>query len=75
MSWIDNPDIKGAGSNFCSRCLRMDNLGGVFSLDTPDCMPDYGLSEKICLPIGSGSIERKAKSLVVYPNPGSGVLP
>jgi hypothetical protein len=29
MSRIDNPDVKGAGCNFCPRCLRLDSLGAA----------------------------------------------
>ncbi|MBK7763795.1 MAG: T9SS type A sorting domain-containing protein [Bacteroidetes bacterium] len=70
MSRIDNPDVKGAGCNFCPRCLRLDSLGANAYVGTPPCMPNYGLGAKTCWPLNqSESGEPKAKDWSVYPNP------
>jgi hypothetical protein len=47
MSVIDNPDVKGAGCNFCPKCLRTDSLFYGY-LGTPPCMPNYGLGARVC---------------------------
>ena len=73
MSRIDNPDVKGAGCNFCPRCLRMDSLSSVFSLGTPPCMPNYGLGAKVCFPDGVKEVE-KNYTLEIYPNPSTSLF-
>ena len=73
MSRIDNPDVKGAGCNFCPRCLRMDSLSGVFSLGTPPCMPNYGLGAQVCWPLSTHNVVVE-NELVVYPNPTNNML-
>jgi len=75
MSRIDNPDIKGAGCNFCPRCLRLDSLGANGYVGTPPCMPNYGLGAKTCWPLSSSEIGAvSSEMLVVYPNPASSKL-
>ena len=74
MSRIDNPDVKGAGCNFCPRCLRLDSIAGVFSVGTPPCMPDYGLGAKTCWPLESQQYAVGSEQLEVYPNPSSAVF-
>ena len=74
MSRIDNPDVKGAGCNFCPRCLRLDSIAGVFSVGTPPCMPDYGLGAKTCWPLGSAEVELLKSEIVIYPNPASTIF-
>jgi hypothetical protein len=74
MSRIDNPDVKGAGCNFCPRCLRLDSIAGVFSVGTPPCMPDYGLGAKTCWPLESMQYAVGSEQLEVYPNPSSTVF-
>ncbi len=75
MSRIDNPDVKGAGCNFCPRCLRLDSLGANAYVGTPPCMPDYGLGAKVCWPLSMNEFENlKMSELEVYPNPTSSVF-
>jgi len=69
MSRIDNPDVKGAGCNFCPRCLRLDSLGANAYVGTPPCMPNYGLGAKTSWPLSSEDLRIKDYELVVYPNP------
>ncbi|MBK9301151.1 MAG: T9SS type A sorting domain-containing protein [Bacteroidetes bacterium] len=72
MSRIDNPDIKGAGCNFCPRCLRLDSLGANAYVGTPPCMPNYGLGAQVCWPLESSEIgDKRLETLEVYPNPSS----
>jgi hypothetical protein len=72
MSRIDNPDVKGAGCNFCARCLRLDSLGANAYVGTPPCMPNYGLGAQECWPLGSSAIgDMRLETLEVYPNPSS----
>jgi hypothetical protein len=71
MSRIDNPDVKGAGCNFCPRCLKLDSLGANAYVGTPPCMPDYGLGAKVCWPLSSQQLAVGSEQLVVYPNPAN----
>jgi hypothetical protein len=71
MSRIDNPDAKGAGCNFCPRCLRLDSLGIYAIATTPPCMPNYSLGAQICWPESTKDIENNKNKLEVYPNPSS----
>lgn len=70
MSRIDNPDIKGAGCNFCPRCLRFDSLGTNAYVYCPPNIPNYGLGAKTCWPLDSGNAVSK-KDWSFYPNPTS----
>jgi hypothetical protein len=77
MSRIDNPDVKGAGCNFCPRCLRLDSLvvpQGNYSAGTPPCMPNYSLGAKVCDPEGVEDVEKEDMELLVYPNPSTSKL-
>ena len=75
MSRIDNPDVKGAGCNFCPRCLRLDSLGTNAYVGTPPCMPNYGLGAKTCWPLNqSESGEPRALAWSFYPNPVNTIL-
>lgn len=75
MSRIDNPDVKGAGCNFCPRCLRLDSLGANAYVGTPPCMPNYGLGAKTCWPLSiSQSANEPMSRLEVYPNPTNSKL-
>ncbi len=72
MSRIDNPDVKGAGCNFCPRCLRLDSLGANAYVGTPPCMPDYGLGAKTCWPLEASLTPPIGGELLeVYPNPST----
>jgi hypothetical protein len=72
MSVIDSPDVKGAGCNFCPRCLRLDSLGSFGIVGTPPCMPNYGLGEQECWPLAVDQYANEAISqLNIYPNPVS----
>lgn len=71
MSVINNPDIKGAGCNFCPRCLRLDTVGFV---GTPPCMPNYSLGADSCWPVGLTQHEKDNILLEVFPNPSSTIL-
>ncbi|MBK8330074.1 MAG: T9SS type A sorting domain-containing protein [Bacteroidetes bacterium] len=72
MSVVNNPDVKGAGCNFCPRCLRLDSLGANAYVGTPPCMPNYGLGAQVCWPLESSEIgDKRLETLEVYPNPSS----
>jgi hypothetical protein len=73
-STIDNPDVKGAGCNFCPNCFRIDSLGANAYLGTPPCMPNYSLGAKVCDPEGVEDVVKDESELVVYPNPTSTIL-
>jgi len=72
FSYIANPDVKGAGCNFCPKCLQFPLPAGV---NTPPCMPNYALGKDTtlnCWPMGLSESEESAaaeKEWVVYPNP------
>jgi hypothetical protein len=74
-SRIDNPDVKGAGCNFCPRCLRIDSLGAFGYLGTPPCQPNYGMGAVAggCWPLDSPNITVE-NDMVVYPNPAITLL-
>lgn len=75
MSVINNPDVKGAGCNFCPRCLRLDTLIGTAYAGTPPCMPNYSLGKDSCYPVGlPGPPKEGLKQLLVFPNPASTIL-
>jgi hypothetical protein len=74
MSRIDNPDVKGAGCNFCPRCLRLDSLGANAYMGTPPCMPNYGLGAKTCWPLAAEDVLVGDDHLAVYPNPTNSIL-
>jgi hypothetical protein len=70
MSLIANPNLKGAGCNFCARCLQFPKTGASH----PPCMPNYSLGKDttvICWPMNLIESEESAaaESCVVYPNP------
>jgi hypothetical protein len=71
MSRIDNPDVKGAGCNFCPRCLRLDSLGIYAMAGTPPCMPNYSLGADSCWPVGIVQHLKESNLFEVYPNPSS----
>jgi hypothetical protein len=77
MSYIENPNIKGAGCNFCAKCLQFGIPSGVFN---PPCMPNYELGKDSvllagCTPVGlPGPPTEGVHELVVYPNPASSKL-
>ncbi|MBK6331648.1 MAG: T9SS type A sorting domain-containing protein [Bacteroidetes bacterium] len=72
MSVINNPDIKGAGCNFCPRCFRLDSVFYYGAITTPPCMPNYSLGAQVCWPLESSEIEdKRLETLEVYPNPSS----
>jgi hypothetical protein len=70
MSVIDNPDIKGAGCNFCPRCFRFPGIAAT----TPPCMPNYGLGADPCWPLSSSEIRDERNEMVVHPNPASTII-
>ena len=74
MSRIDNPDAKGAGCNFCPRCLRLDSLGIYAIATTPPCMPNYSLGAQECWPLSNQDITINHSTFNVYPNPVSNKL-
>ncbi len=69
MSVIDNPDVKGAGSNFCPRCLRFPYVGA----SSPPNMPNYDLGAGLpCWPLSLPNPPKEGDDmLMVYPNPAS----
>ena len=77
MSYIENPNIKGAGCNFCAKCLQFGIPSGV---NNPPCMPNYELGKDSvllagCTPVGlPGPPTEGVHELVVYPNPASSKL-
>ena len=67
MSVINNPNVKGAGCDFCPRCLRSQANYGVTS---PPNMPNYNLGADLpCWPLGNEELIMKHEELVIYPNP------
>jgi hypothetical protein len=75
MSVINNPDVKGAGCNFCPRCLRFDSLGIYAAASTPPCMPNYSLGVDSCWPLSIPTPPNEiAESFGIYPNPASNML-
>jgi hypothetical protein len=74
MSFIGRPNIKGAGCNFCPKCLRFPFTG----INSPPNMPDYTLGEDTSKPCWPLSISHYANvpisQLEVYPNPSSTIL-
>ncbi|MBL7764798.1 MAG: T9SS type A sorting domain-containing protein [Chitinophagaceae bacterium] len=72
MSVIDNPDIKGAGCNFCAQCLVFPHAGA----SSPPCMPNYDLGAlNPCWPLDVNKSEKEGELLTIYPNPtGIGVF-
>lgn len=71
MSRIDNPDVKGAGCNFCPRCLRLDSVFHYGGAGTPPCMPNYSLGAKVCFPDGATEVQKAANNILLYPNPAN----
>ncbi|MBL7766002.1 MAG: T9SS type A sorting domain-containing protein [Chitinophagaceae bacterium] len=68
MSVIDNPDVKGAGCNFCPQCLVFPNIG----VSSPPCMPNYNLGAlNPCWPseVNEGEIENER--VTIFPNPSA----
>lgn len=76
MSRIDNPDIKGAGCNFCPVCLKLDSLGSLAWAGTPPCMPNFNLGEDSlhCWPLQSESLNTERGDWSVFPNPTSNIF-
>jgi len=74
MSVIDNPDVWGAGCNFCPRCLRLDSLGIYAAAGTPPCMPNYSLGAQECWALGNDELLMLNDELEVWPNPASAML-
>ncbi len=76
MSVINKPDLKGAACEFCSRCLRLDSLGGPnnYSVGTPPCMPNYSLGAQVCWPLNTNETEKEKDLLILYPNPVRGTI-
>ena len=71
MSVINNPNVKGAGCNFCPRCLRFPYVGA----SSPPNMPNYDLGAELpCWPLGNEEIIMEQDELVVYPNPSNGSI-
>ena len=71
MSVINNPDVKGAGCNFCPRCLRLDSVFWYGGVGTPPCMPNYGLGAQVCWPLANEEQILENEELVVFPNPSN----
>jgi hypothetical protein len=74
MSVINNPDVLGAGCDFCKKCLRLDSLGLYAVASTPPCMPNYSLGADSCWPVGITQYIHEKTQLEVYPNPTSSTL-
>ncbi len=70
MSTIDNPDIQGAGCNFCRKCLRSESHFGY--LYSPPNVPNYELGAELpCWPLSIAHLSIQSKPLEVFPNPAS----
>ena len=67
MSHIDNPDMKGAGCNFCGSCI----LFPYNNVSTPPNMPNYDLGAEPCWPLANEDLMKDDDELGVYPNPAS----
>ncbi|MBK7691066.1 MAG: T9SS type A sorting domain-containing protein [Bacteroidetes bacterium] len=73
MNTIDNPDVPGAGCNFCKKCLQSVYKNEV--LYSPPNMPNYELGADLpCWPLGIDAVKRNEEDFVVYPNPASTIL-
>lgn len=75
-SVINKPDIKGAGCEFCRKCVRLTDttgLGNGWGYTSPPNMPDYtlGASGQPCWPLANMQYAVSSMQLEVYPNPGS----
>jgi len=72
MSVINSPNVKGAGCDFCPRCLRFPypNIAGA---SCPPNMPNYELGADLpCWPLSLPSpLKEGDEMLMVYPNPAS----
>jgi hypothetical protein len=72
MSVINNPNVKGAGCDFCPRCLRSQANYGVTS---PPNMPNYNLGADLpCWPLENEEIIMKLDEFSLYPNPSNGSI-
>jgi hypothetical protein len=74
MSVINNPDVKGAGCNFCPRCLRLDSVFWAGGVTTPPCMPNYNLGKDTCWALDVTEHLEVKNELEVFPNPSSTIL-
>ena len=71
MSYINNPDFKGAGSGFCPSCIPFP----YYNVSTPPNMPNYDLGElQPCWPLSNNERVKSENYLEVYPNPASTIL-
>jgi hypothetical protein len=79
-SVINKPDIKGAGCEFCRKCVRLTDtigLGNGWGYTSPPNMPDYnlGASGVVCWPVGLPNPPKEGEGqLEVYPNPANNKL-
>lgn len=73
MSTIDNPDIVGAGCNFCRKCVRAE---GIYNwLTSLSDVPNYDLGKlEPCWPVSNDEIKMMSDELELYPNPTNGKL-
>ncbi len=75
MSVIENPDVKGAGCNFCRLCVRFDSTIYPTYVVGPPNMPNYDLGVlEPCWPLGNEELAMPEKEFVVYPNPANNLL-
>lgn len=80
MSVINNPDVKGAGCNFCPRCFRFPPLhyqGNKYytGVSQPPCMPNYKLGSTPPCGLAEGIEEQENISLIkLYPNPANATV-
>jgi hypothetical protein len=59
---IDNPNVKGAGCNWCNRCLRFTTFGASATPNTINY--NLGASPTLCHPLDTGNI--KIDSMQLY---------
>jgi hypothetical protein len=64
---IENPDLKGAGCNWCNRCLTFSNAGA----SCPPNIINYNLGalEHPCWPLAISTVQPTINNFIVYPNP------
>jgi hypothetical protein len=68
MSYIEFPNVRGKGCNFCPQCLWQP----FTNIKSPPNMPNYGLGPELHSPCDT--IRQAPQAMVLYPNPTKGVV-
>jgi hypothetical protein len=73
MSYLTNPDAKGAACGFCPKCFTWPNWGA----GNPPCMPNYALGKDTVNPCWPLLVEEAALvtgAVKAYPNPAQDMI-